>query len=128
MSTETVEHATNREPHLTRLRDALALWAGANAMKALREQLHAKSEADLEAYYALNPNPEDTDGRDYRGLVQLVQASLDANLQHPDPAHREGFLRALTDLLCIEGDGCGIDDADEWDPIRNTARSFEAPA
>jgi hypothetical protein len=71
------------------------------------------------------------DLRDYRTIGRLVHSTLRAHLGcestlHVSPAHVEGFVRALSDFLCINTDGCGMSarDAKEWDPIQNTAYAF----
>jgi hypothetical protein len=33
-------------------------------------------------------------------------------------------LRAPTDLLCLNVDGCGVGPGDDWDPIRTTAAAY----
>jgi hypothetical protein len=97
---------------------------GAAELQSLLRQLKAKTDADLGAYYASHPDRGGEDGRDYRGLADMVATAIEGNLHHPDPAYREGFLRALTDLLVMEAEGVGP--SDDWDPIANTARSFDA--
>jgi len=65
------------------------------------------------------------DSRDYLGMSEMVAQSLQANLNHADPAHRQGYLRAITSLLCIVADGCGP--GPDWEPLRDTAPAFDAP-
>lgn len=103
---------------------AFGLHAGAQAFQQLLRDLHTRSEADLEAYGRVHPDyPVGVDPRDYRALSQMLAASIDRNLNHADAARREGYLRALTDLLCIQVDGC-VPDFDDWNPIKNTAQAF----
>lgn len=63
------------------------------------------------------------DSRDYRQMVGLLQGSIEANVAHADTAHREGYLRSLAHLLCLNADGCGTDGSN-WAPIHATAASF----
>lgn len=99
-----------------------ATQAGATAFKDLLEQLRAKGDADLGAYWAARPESDCEDARDYRALGAMVLTGVDCHLTHQDAGHREGFLRALTELLCRVMDGgipCG-----DWDPLNNTAAAF----
>ena len=96
------------------------LTQGAAAFQALIRTVGDKGEADLLS------SDGSVDTRDYRAMAVLVAKDLDANLHHPDSMHREGYLRALTDLLSISADGFGIDQV--WDPIKDTAAAFEVPA
>ena len=65
------------------------------------------------------------DSRDYLGMSEMVAQSLQTNLNHVDPEHRQGYLRALTSLLCIVADGCAP--GADWEPLRDTAPAFDAP-
>lgn len=63
---------------------------------------------------------------DWPRIVDRLQASLDANLRHADPLHRQGYLRALVDLLLTAADG--FVPGPEWDArqaIANTAGGFD---
>lgn len=98
-----------------------ALHEGAAALQDLIHLIGTKGNADLEA--AANASGHDRgDSRDYRAMAAMVQQDLETNLHHQSPAHREGYLRALTDLLSLTADGAGP--GDEWDPIRSTAAAF----
>lgn len=68
----------------------------------------------------------DGDTRDYVGMSEMVLASLRTNLGHADGLHAEGYLRALTSLLCTVADGCAP--SSDWDPLRETEAAFAAPA
>ncbi len=74
----------------------------------------------------LHDHGAEGDSRDYLGMSEMVSASLRANLAHADPLHAEGYLRALTSLLCIVADGCAP--GRDWEPLRETEASFAAPA
>lgn len=101
---------------------SFGLHAGAAAVPALLQTLGKRADEDLRDYSDANPDRDGEDGRDYRVLAGMVRASLDANLQHQDPAHVEGYLRALTDLFCIVADGCGP--GDDWEPLKSSAACF----
>lgn len=116
MATATVSGADQRIATLHR---------GAAEVETLLRQIKEKGDADLGAYWAAHPERDGEDGRDYRGLADIVATAIEGNLRHPDAAHREGFLRALTVVLSIEADGCSPS-FDEWHPIADTARSFDS--
>jgi hypothetical protein len=96
-----------------------AVYAGAAAFLDLIRRIQEKGDKDLEFH-------EDSEGdvRDYFEMAEMVQASIRENLEHAAQAHRQGYLRALTDLISIVGDDCGP--GDEWDPISGTERAFLA--
>lgn len=100
-----------------------ALQAGAKALQDLIRRLGDMADADCIAAGFDGDNTEDE--RDYRAMSQVVQANLAANLGHPSPEHREGYLRAMTDLLSIVADGAGP--GSNWDPIKDTAAAFARP-
>ena len=103
--------------------EVATLHAGAAALQDLIRRVTDSGNAGLKKRFALHPDADEVvDARDYRALCDLVQASIESNVNHECAAHREGYLRALADLLCIVGDGCAPDD--EWNPIANTARAF----
>jgi hypothetical protein len=93
------------------------LHQGADALKALMQTLGAISNLTL------SPETE-ADTRDYACMTRLVHRALTLNLHHQNPNHVQGFIRAMTDLLCINADGCGVT-LGKWDPIDDTAHSFE---
>lgn len=97
------------------------LQAGAVALQDLIRRLGVKAETD---YIAAGLDGGD-DERDYRGMADMVQRDLAANLDHQSPAHRQGYLRALTDLLSTVADGAAPGGG--WDPIKNTAAAFSRP-
>lgn len=100
-----------------------ALQSGAAALLDLIRRVGAKGDADLEAAeQAAGPDGDDT--RDYRAMSAMVVRDLEANLHHQSPAHREGYLRALTGLLSIVADGCSPGKG--WNPIVDTEGAFMA--
>ena len=105
----------------------LTLNSGVEAFKALLQQLRDKADADLEAYWASHPDAEDTDGRDYRGLSEMVLADLHTHLFQSDAPTREGYLRALLSVLVHEAEEADCHGHSDWDPIALTARSFAGP-
>lgn len=96
--------------HTTPTRSSL-VCAGADALIALVNEVKRESERQLADY----------DGRAYHELVRTVETSLDRHFVHSDAAHREGYLRALTDLLCMVADDVTPSRSSGWDPIANTA-------
>lgn len=67
---------------------------------------------------------QETDTRDYKTMAAVVSDTLQAMLApQQDPRVREGFMRAMADLLCMTADGCGIG-TDKWKPIEVTEFSF----
>ncbi len=104
-----------------------ALHTGAQALQALLTVIKDLSDATVlpmgmeweERIAAAQVVP---DFRDYRTMAVVVEASLRINLLDREAEHREGFLRALTDLLCREADENNR--PEEWDPIEVTTRSF----
>lgn len=101
------------------------LRAGAHAVKALITAIHEQSERDLEGGGKAAETGK-VDPRDYRAMAKMVEDALRKNWAEATPDHVEGFLRALTDLLCREGDGFSLPDGD-WDPIAVTAKAFDGP-
>jgi len=68
----------------------------------------------------------DADTRDYKTMAAEVRRSIEGNLINASPQHAEGYLRAMTDLLNIVTDGCGLSTPyRDWDPIATTAHSFD---
>jgi hypothetical protein len=102
-----------------------SLYAGAEAFQQLLRDIDNKTGADLSAFYLEHPDREGEDGREYVAIVSMVQSSLEETLRHPDPSHRQGYLRAMADMFCIQVDGCGVT-FDGWDPIKTTSQAFEA--
>lgn len=105
----------------------LTLNRGVEAFKTLLQQLRNKADADLEAYWASHPDEEGTDGRDYRGLSEMVLADLHTHLFQLDAPTREGYLRALLSVLVHEAEEADCHGHSDWDPIALTARSFAGP-
>lgn len=98
---------------------------GADAFLALLTMILTKSEADFAAAFEAGADLT-FDARDWPTLVQLIGDNIAANMTNAAPAHREGYLRALADLLCFHVAGCHP--ASDWDPIENTAAAFDANA
>ncbi len=107
MATETVH---------TRIRE------GAAAFIEMMKTVQVLSEADLARYSEVAETGRDV--RDYRQMADAVGCALRRNLFEADVGHAQGFLRALTDLLSLNVDGCGIGPNDDWDPIRSTAAAY----
>jgi hypothetical protein len=66
-----------------------------------------------------------SDPRDYIALVRRVDRTLQRSYCKADSKHREGFLRALADLLSIVADGA-VPAIEDWDPIAATDGSYRA--
>lgn len=94
---------------------------GAEAFIDMMRAIQAQAETDLERHADFLKTGRDV--RDYRAVGMLVDAALKRNLFATDAERAQGFLRALSDLLCRNVDGCGCDPED-WDPIRNTAFAY----
>ncbi|MFT3816045.1 MAG: hypothetical protein QM750_00195 [Rubrivivax sp.] len=99
-----------------------ALQAGVLALTGMLAVVNAMTDVDLNEARALDPG-DDSDPRDYRAAGAAIRGALLYNLNHRNEDHREGFLRALTDMFCILVDGA-CPDLEDWDPIANTAASF----
>ena len=100
------------------------LSKGVEAFRALMTAVRDKADADLGVYWASYPDAEDTDGRDYKALSEIVLADLCAHLNQPDSPQREGYLRALVSVLVYEAEEADCHGGPDWDPIALTARSF----
>lgn len=98
-----------------------SLRAGADAFQSLFARI---DEIGRETVFRFG---EDIDGRDYVAMSKAIEASLRAALDDSDAQLREGYLRALTDLLCIVADGCAPSD-DTPDPLITTAPAFSGYA
>ena len=110
MARQIIEH---RQPQ-PEIRD------GVTAFKALILQIEELSNETVCQF----DDKGDTDGRDYVMMAAMVERSINSNIFHSTSAKREGYLRALTDMLCMVADGSGPSDG--WDPIANTALAFNA--
>lgn len=110
----------------TNVSQARALRAGASALKRLIRQIgEVTSKQYEESGWMGDDYDGDDDPRDYVLLAGLVEGSLLRNFVNAGPKHREGFLRALTDLISTNTDGF-LPIFDAWDPIRNTEPAFKA--
>ena len=99
-----------------------SLRAGADAFLALICRIREQGDRDVQISL---DDPGCPDSRDYREMSQLVAASIAANLNAKSAKRREGYLRAMTDLLSIAADGCAP--GQNWDPLANTNVAFSAP-
>lgn len=70
---------------------------------------------------------EGLDGRNYVAVSDAIETSLRAVLDDDDALRREGYLRALADLLCLVADGAGYTE-DSPDPLTTTEASFSGYA
>ena len=105
---------------------SLETHQGAAALRGLIEQLGQLSDSTCCHFDADGKPLDDHDHRDYVAMAAIVRQNLKDNVDHQAPAHRNGYMRALVDLLCMVADGC-VPDIDDWDPLRNTAGAFEVP-
>lgn len=101
---------------------SVQLTAGADALRDLIKRVCDKADADIEDSLDDDDCP---DLMDYRAMVKMVETALAANFVCAGGDHREGFLRALTDLLLFAWDGSAP--GDDWDPIGRTHAAFAAP-
>lgn len=90
---------------------ATQLQAGAADVYRLLQSI------DTVSRESVDPDSE-ADPRDYGRMAAVVRDAL-ARYADATQSQREGFCRALTDLLCINADGCSVDPA-RWDAIANT--------
>lgn len=97
--------------------------AGADAFLGLMEQLDELALANFAEEW-----DEQGDPRDYIAMAALVEASIRSHLVDAPEQHRQGFVRALVDLICLNIDGCGIDCDTAWDPLKSSTAAFAAPA
>lgn len=95
------------------------LQAGATALQDLIRRVGDKGDADLAAAYAATSEVNAGDARDYKAIADMVRHDLAANIGRKSAKHQQGYLRALTDLLCMVADGAGP--GPDWDPIAATA-------
>lgn len=101
---------------------ASSVRIGADSFQHLLNTINHAGQASLAAHWSAHPDDEGEDRRDYRALAKLVQDSLIRGLTEPDEVRREGFVRALTDALCMYVDGCSPEK--NWDSVRATAWAF----
>lgn len=102
-----------------------AVEAGARAFKGLLGAVAAQRTLDE---FKAEAAEDEADPLDYAALCELVATSFEANLVGAAPAHREGFLRALTCVLADGGTGAVGEwcvRPDRWDPLAETASSFD---
>lgn len=82
--------------------------AGAAEFQNLLAQIGALSNATA--------GTDGHDGRDYRAITALIEASLISQYVSALPDRREGYLRAMADMLCMVADG--VLPGEDWDPLR----------
>ncbi|MGN6831093.1 hypothetical protein [Paucibacter sp. M5-1] len=97
--------------------------AGASAFIDMLEAIRARTEADLDAHVEAGGSDVE-DARNYPAIVSLIHATLQTHVTDAPPLHRQGFLRALADLLSIEVDGGSRSEG--WDPIKTTEPAYTA--
>lgn len=93
---------------------------GAQAMQQLLRSIQALNDESIGDSDVADGVPPDT--RPYADIAALIGASLQRNLNEAEASHREGFLRALTDLLSMAADGSGP--GQDWDPLANTEAAY----
>ena len=94
--------------------------AGAAALLELIRRIGIVSDATCDSL-----GDDKGDGRDHVTMVQLVDASIRANVAEGCSEHREGYLRALARLLCLVADGAGP--TATRDPLQETSVAFRRP-
>lgn len=95
--------------------------------KALIDLIDSIGVISNDTCYLIDGKPE-VDTRDYRAMVAMVTDTLQSMMSpQQDASVREGFTRAMADLLCMTADGVGIG-TDGWDPIGVTAAAFHGGA
>ena len=97
--------------------------AGADAFLRLLQQVNLQTAADFAAED--DGALDDVDLRNYPALVALVDASVRENFVDSSPQRRQGFLRAIADLLAMHADGA-VPGAG-WDPLKSSEAAFMAP-
>jgi len=102
-----------RKPHT-------GIQEGAAALQLLISDIGEVSEATWSRF----DDDGKVDGRDYVAMTVIVERSINCNVVHAAPAQREGYLRALADLLCLIGEG--FSPGKDWNPIVTTALAFDA--
>jgi hypothetical protein len=105
-----------------------SVHAGARQLVELIKAINADAErsfAGRAAQTRQDDRQDASDPRDYIAIVRRIDRALQRDYTNADPRHREGFLRALADLLCIVGDRC-VPAIEDWDPIAATAAPYRA--
>ncbi|HEX7687920.1 MAG TPA: hypothetical protein VF453_09445 [Burkholderiaceae bacterium] len=65
---------------------------------------------------------------DYLAVALLVESSVQKNFCDSGAQHREGFVRALAELIQNVMDGNDVPrPQDGWDPLASSAAAFSAP-
>lgn len=101
-------------PILTSRAQSKAVAAGAESFIQLRKEIQRISH---ESSHRLAG-----EDYDYVAMVKALEPCIQANALHEDAMHRQGFLRALADLISTEVSGGGL--TDQWNPVKTTAESF----
>lgn len=112
-ATMDAEHLVNHQPvNARRVRE------GAQALVALMDRLH---EVSNETCSRLG---DEKDGRDYKVMaLDIAGTFLRCLSPQQDLDTRLGFIRAMTDFLAVNADGCGVDSKD-WEPLKRTEFAF----
>ena len=106
--------------------------AGAEALVALMREIFWHTE-NVAAGLPEEELEDIVTPRDYVWCTRLVEKRLAENLARA-PAHRQGFLRAVTEVLSLAADGCSpplsicsdVPPFDGWDPLEASRECFEA--
>lgn len=98
--------------------EALQTRAGAEAFSELLNVIRMVSSDTVWEF------GESIDGRDYTRMSRVVAHSIVDNLGRATGASRDGYLRALTDLLCLVADEA-LPEKDR-DPLKVTEPAFLA--
>ena len=98
--------------------------AGSDSFLRLINRINLQTSADFSAED--DGALDDVDLRNYPALVALVEASLRDSFVDATPQHRQGFLRAIADLLAMHVDGAVP--GDDWDPLKSSEAAFMAPS
>lgn len=110
-----------------------ALRAGAQTLVDMMQSLEDVAEGDYRDFYDALGVEDGTISTasgvvNYRVLCEIVAESMHQNLVNATSAdHREGFLRALTDVLYAVA-GRGIPDLEADSLLNFSARSFALPS
>ena len=104
--------------------DTAALQQGAQGLIDLLDTIHDIGNATCNRLGDRSGEDQDQDTRDYPTMASTIAETFAHYLGQPaDSPVYQGFLRALTDLIAITADGCGIP-RQGWDPIENTEFAF----
>lgn len=91
---------------------------GANRFMLLLDRVRQISDSTVDRF------GEHQDGRDYVQIAEELERAMREHLLEAPDGQKEGFLRALCDLMSVCADGCCI--SSDWDPLSTTAAAFSA--